>query len=554
MAFDAQLRYTAARHDIVDALLRHLLVEWGRRAPADPQAWMDKHAPTMAGRIAEAQAQLIGISEEFVPAVLAEQRTPIAAVGEIDASSLVGVDGQGLPIDSLLATTLPTVERKVQSLVMPDDAAGQAASQSAGWAAGALDLVTKVRTLTSDTSRVATGLHTIARPGVGYTRRLVGASCPRCVVLAGRVYKSSHAFDRHPRCDCEHVPAAMRNLDARTIDPRAHFDSLSEAEQDRIFTKAGARAIREGADISQVVNARRGAGLGPASGQRLTDAEAAEIRNGTGKYATARDTTTEGMTKRGLAHKSMRAKTSKKLPRLMPETIYRVAGDDDGLAREMLQFYGYMGKSSKKVKKVKGPAGGAGGGGGGNRNRGSGGAGDNDDLPIDTHVTAQPGGTPVDPSKVLTRHQLEEFGKVVADDEHRWDEFLVHEKAIAEWLLTRKVPVLSVRTFKEGPRTRQAPDAVTQGVRSSPVEFKKLNPDDGITFNYLSFKANVRLIAQKCRRGVIDARGTDGTISSVSAALKDAIQEHGVNLDEVTVIINGADGLPVAVGWRRGQR
>ena len=40
-------------------------------------------------------------------------------------------------------------------------------------------------------------------------------------------------------------------------DPYEAFNNMSEAEQNRVFAKAGARAIRDGADIFQVVNARR---------------------------------------------------------------------------------------------------------------------------------------------------------------------------------------------------------------------------------------------------------------------------------------------------------
>lgn len=40
--------------------------------------------------------------------------------------------------------------------------------------------------------------------------------------------------------------------------PGDYFESLDRAEQDKIFTKAGAQAIRDRADINQVVNARRG--------------------------------------------------------------------------------------------------------------------------------------------------------------------------------------------------------------------------------------------------------------------------------------------------------
>lgn len=72
-------------------------------------------------------------------------------------------------------------------------------------------------------------------------------------------------FKRHPGCDCDAIPLAEwdddETNDARRdwiFDPGTYFDSLTEDQQDKIFTKAGAQAIRDGADINQVVNARRG--------------------------------------------------------------------------------------------------------------------------------------------------------------------------------------------------------------------------------------------------------------------------------------------------------
>jgi len=64
------------------------------------------------------------------------------------------------------------------------------------------------------------------------------------------------------------VPAAEDAPGDLTTDPRAYFDSLPAAEQARLFTKAGAEAIRQGADVAQVVNARRG--MYSAAGRALT--------------------------------------------------------------------------------------------------------------------------------------------------------------------------------------------------------------------------------------------------------------------------------------------
>src|SRR5690554_3698273 len=150
-------------------------------------------------------------------------------------------------------------------------------------------------------------------------------------------------------CDCIHVPsteAAGRDL---TTDPRAYFDSLSPEEQDRIFTKAGAQAIRDGASISQVVNARRGMRTASVFGRDVL-------------------ITLEGITRRGLAGRRLISEGARvqreiaervtrlsregavqrqvrrgrvQIPRLMPEQIYRVATSRDDAIR-LLRRFGYI--------------------------------------------------------------------------------------------------------------------------------------------------------------------------------------------------------------------
>jgi hypothetical protein len=128
------------------------------------------------------------------------------------------------------------------------------------------------------------------------------------------------------------------------IDPRAYFNGLSRAEQDRVFGEAGARAVREGADMAQVVNARRGMTTMSAYGRRV-------------------QATTEGATRRGAFYRLERARTEDRTgtrfardridvrrglpqfqlrtPRLMPEEIYRLAESrDEALA--MLRRFGYL--------------------------------------------------------------------------------------------------------------------------------------------------------------------------------------------------------------------
>lgn len=111
--------------------------------------------------------------------------------------------------------------------------------------------------------------------GKGYTRyvRVIGGTaCSRCAILAGTYSATETAFQRHVHCCCSTCPieiagkpavSGMKVPEGFHDSPGSYFDSLSAEEQDRVFTKAGAEAIRQGADVTKIVNARRSAyGIG----------------------------------------------------------------------------------------------------------------------------------------------------------------------------------------------------------------------------------------------------------------------------------------------------
>jgi hypothetical protein len=161
-------------------------------------------------------------------------------------------------------------------------------------------------------------------------------------------------------CDCRMIPASEDVAKDLTTDPREYFKSLSAAEQDKTFTQAGAEAVRLGADINQVVNARRGAlGLTPA-GARLTREEQKTLRNGLDRghlqpqmlYGQPVYVTTEGTTRRGVAGSRLGAwedgvkrpgqrYRSAQTARLMPESIIQIAENREDAIR-LLKRYGYL--------------------------------------------------------------------------------------------------------------------------------------------------------------------------------------------------------------------
>lgn len=112
-----------------------------------------------------------------------------------------------------------------------------------------------------DTSVSAMGVSITQRAGVGYVRVESPDCCPRCAILAGKYFRHSQNFLRHPKCHGTTIPCKGRDKAEKQgwiTDPMDRFNRMSEAEQDRVFGHADAQAIRDGADIYQVVNAHRG--------------------------------------------------------------------------------------------------------------------------------------------------------------------------------------------------------------------------------------------------------------------------------------------------------
>lgn len=250
---------------------------------------------------------------ESVPLMLAEQGIDPDPQGRVVPDATAGTASDGRPLESLFA-------------------------QASDDRALALMAVTQVQ----DIARMAASVAMVSSYGAqGYVRMLNPPSCSRCAVLAGRFYRWNDGFQRHPKCDCRHIPSRENLAGDLTTSPSAYFERLpttTELEaryplltrrmrneawiysREDIFGVSGSKAILDGADISQVVNARRGMALAQVSRRDVL-------------------ISLEGTTKRGLAS---RARTGRNMStRLMPESIYAIARDRDDALR-MLRLHGYL--------------------------------------------------------------------------------------------------------------------------------------------------------------------------------------------------------------------
>ncbi|QJU54344.1 hypothetical protein SCB71_14455 [Herbiconiux sp. KACC 21604] len=143
------------------------------------------------------------------------------------------------------------------SVTKTKEAVAAGASIDVALLQGRNELVKLALTTVADSNREAVSGAMGIRPAVeGWVRMLNPPSCGRCAILAGKFFRWNQGFQRHPRCDCRHIPASESIAGDLTTDPYEYFRSLAPAEQDKLFGRIEARAINDGADIYRVMNTK----------------------------------------------------------------------------------------------------------------------------------------------------------------------------------------------------------------------------------------------------------------------------------------------------------
>ena len=229
-------------------------------------------------------------------------RTPVA-----NAAAFVGRTALGYPLDQPVATILDRISA---------DMAGDLAKLTADMLTS-LDLFVESEVISA--GRDAAGVEIYAEPDwTNYVRVLVPPSCDRCTVLAGRVYRDNEGFLRHPKCDCQHWPVTSWE---QAHDEGLMFSAADAFEKGQIrgLSAADAQAIRDGADIAQIVNAKR-------------DMRTTSIFGRDGVRITLAGTTRRSAWRKANPNRPIR---------LRPESIYDLARDREDALR-LLKLYGYL--------------------------------------------------------------------------------------------------------------------------------------------------------------------------------------------------------------------
>lgn len=255
--------------------------------------WGKLSKPSDFGRVANRMLALVGAAQlgaardgaVMVPAALEASGFPEPQSARVNPAGFSGRASDGRSLESLLW----------QAPRVAEDAGGELVQQMAagrGW----LDLA--IQRQVADAGRGSSSAAITATRGAGWVRYVNPPCCQRCAILAGRLYRYSHGFQRHYRCDCQMRPVSDR-------EPPSGYTETITPDQIHDLTGAQRKALAEGADLNRTVNAYRA---------RMSGRD--------------KMTTTTELSRRGQR-------------RLTPDGIYQVAASR-AQAVEMLRVYGYL--------------------------------------------------------------------------------------------------------------------------------------------------------------------------------------------------------------------
>jgi hypothetical protein len=304
---DAALAHYAAQQRQVQATV--LLVQrlWRQITGASLDEEWQAIAHRLTLIVAAAQLGAASAGAAYVPAVLAEIGRTVDPDAEVNPQAWSGIASDGRPLDSLLYS--PVVQTK-------ESLAGGMSLQDA-LQAGSEGLKRIAATQVQDAGRGAASVAIAARQHVGYVRLVSAPCCQRCAVLAGKTFRWNAGFQRHPRCDCRHIPTAG--------DVPEGFSPTIPPDQIKDLTEAQRKAIADGGNVNQVINSNR-----KRANSGMTTAEGTTRRGVYGGYRRNADGTLT------------RVKKGEKVPaRLTPEAIYRLSASRTE-ALDLLKRFGYL--------------------------------------------------------------------------------------------------------------------------------------------------------------------------------------------------------------------
>lgn len=215
--------------------------EWSRMGSDFDSSWR-RVGPRIVALTIAAQTGSARDGAAYVPEALDEQGLPTAAAGRVRVEAFAG-----------LATTLDGLAYgRLEDLLYGAVVHARTADVTSlpeRLQVGGRHLGTLVHTQVSDAARMSASTTISATHGAGWVRMVNPPCCQRCAILAGKFFRSNEGFQRHPQCDCRHVPTSEAKWEDAGVDIKP--DDIKD------LTKAQRQAISEGADMNRVVNSHR---------------------------------------------------------------------------------------------------------------------------------------------------------------------------------------------------------------------------------------------------------------------------------------------------------
>lgn len=324
MSDAADARYTQVQ-SLAQAVVARISSIWAGLDPSNILASLQGDQggaildAVVAGQLTAAQG-----AQAFVMQAMAARNAAAPLLAQARPEFLAGVASDGRPLATLL----------FQPAITTFTAFRAGMGEEAAALLGMNQMARMVSTQIADTSRAATQVAMVThRKCIAYVRVVHLPACGRCIILAGRQYSHSTGFQRHPKCDCGMDPIDIDSQWDDVPSPEKLVAQMAPEEQRRRLGAAAVDALANGADLAQVVNARRGMQTMTVHGQKVK-------------------ATTEGSTVRGIAGKRLAVDAGadklpgqryrrSNTPRLMPEEILRLADDRDHQLR-LLKKHGYI--------------------------------------------------------------------------------------------------------------------------------------------------------------------------------------------------------------------
>lgn len=326
----AASEFYALQQRVTQAVRNEVGRLWRRSMGDDFDSSWRRVSPSVLAVIAEGQSQMALRAMDYNHSVLDQLDIPDRPEGELQPDALVGIASDGRSLESLAAQSVVTAK-----VAISDGAStGQALDDGGAW----LQLMSALQV--ADAGRVAVGIGVASRRNLGgHVRVLNLPVCQRCAVLGGRFYRWSSDFDRHPGDDCSMMPVrsqAQARSDGLMLDPQAAY----RAGQIKDMTEAQIKAIADGADLQDVVNAYRGMSTTATSRSlsarriRQVERERAAIEPGyQASLAAGRP---------DLLAPLANLPRAGNFRRLTPEGIYSIAGTNRAEAIRLLRQEGYI--------------------------------------------------------------------------------------------------------------------------------------------------------------------------------------------------------------------